>query len=134
MVLVGTTGTGKTTCLNIFTGQVTIRMKMVVYHDWHQHDDDGDNHKEFGDNFDDGYEQNLSISKRSPAQINAQVSTLARMVWGNFSGKNLLTLGVSTLARMFRGTFFRDEVPQSARLSAGEGCNRYLGKCPNICA
>ena len=28
---------------------------------------------------------------------------------------------------MFWGTFFGDEVPQSARLSAGGGCNCYLG-------
>ena len=31
VVLVGTTGTGKTTCLNIYTGQVVIMMAMVVY-------------------------------------------------------------------------------------------------------
>ena len=46
------------------------------------------------------------------------------MVWGNFFGKNLLDFGGSglwTLARMVWGTFFRDEVPQSACLSAGGG-------------
>ena len=52
------------------------------------------------------------------------VSTLARMVWGNFFGKNLLDFGgVQTLAWMVWGTFFGDEVPQSesARLSGGWG-------------
>ena len=53
------------------------------------------------------------------------VSTLARMVWGNFFGKNLLDFGgVQTLAWMVWGTFFGDEVPQSARLSAGEGVQK----------
>ena len=50
---------------------------------------------------------------------------LARMVWGNFFGKNLLDFGgVQTLAWMVWGTFFGDEVPQSARLSAGEGVQK----------
>ena len=38
--------------------------------------------------------------------------------------------GVSTLARMVWGTFFGDDVPKSAPLSAGEGeggCKSYLG-------
>ena len=30
VVLVGTTGTGKTTCLNIYTGQVVAMMAMMV--------------------------------------------------------------------------------------------------------
>ena len=48
------------------------------------------------------------------------VSTLARMVWGIFFGKNLLDFeGVWTLALIVWGTFFGDEVPQSASLSAG---------------
>ena len=39
---------------------------------------------------------------------------------------------VWTLARMVWGTFFRDEVPQSARLSAGGGGVQSLkGQCPN---
>ena len=41
--------------------------------------------------------------------------------------------GVSTLARMVWGTFFGDEVPQSARLSAGGGGGakaiRAMPKC-----
>ena len=54
------------------------------------------------------------------------------MVWGNFFGKNLLDFGgVQTLAWMVWGTFFRDEVPQSARLSAGEGVQWLNGQCPN---
>ena len=53
------------------------------------------------------------------------------MVWGNFFGKNLLDFGgVWTLARMVWGTFFRDELPQSARLSAG-GVQSLKGQCPN---
>ena len=36
---------------------------------------------------------------------------------------------------MVWGTFFRDEVPQSARLSAGEGVQSLNGQCPNaFCA
>ena len=54
------------------------------------------------------------------------------MVWGNFFGKNLLDFGgVWTLARMVWGTFFRDELPQSARLSAGGGGQSLKGQCPN---
>ena len=46
------------------------------------------------------------------------------MVWGNFFGKNLLDFGgVWTLARMVWGTFFRDELPQSARLSGGHSAS-----------
>ena len=32
---------------------------------------------------------------------------------------------------MVWGTFFGDEVPQSARLSAGEGVQKLFGQCPN---
>ena len=50
------------------------------------------------------------------------------MVWGNFFGKNLLDFGGSVpLPGWFGALFFRDEVPQSARLSTGGGYNRYLG-------
>ena len=60
------------------------------------------------------------------------VSTLARMVWGNFFGKNLLDFGgVWTPARMVWGTFFGDEVPQSARLSKGRGVPKLFGQWPN---
>ena len=53
------------------------------------------------------------------------------MVWGNFFGKNLLDFGgVWTLAWIVWGTFFRDELPQSARLSAG-GVQSLKGQCPN---
>ena len=31
------------------------------------------------------------------------------------------------------GHFFRDEVPQSARLSAGRGVQKLFGQCPNAC-
>ena len=59
------------------------------------------------------------------------VSTLARMVWGNFFGKNLLDFGgVGTPAKMVWGTFFGDKVPQSARLSAGRGVRKLFAQMP----
>ena len=43
-------------------------------------------------------------------------------IFRKFFGKNLLNFGgVKTLAWMVWSTFFGDEVPQSARLSAGGG-------------
>ena len=56
------------------------------------------------------------------------VSTLARMVWGNFLGRICLVLGGS---RMVRGTFFGDEVSQSARLTAGRGVQKLFRQFPN---
>ena len=46
---------------------------------------------------------------------------LASMVWGNFFGKNLLVFGGLDSCPDGFGYFFGDEVPQSARLSAGGG-------------
>ena len=53
------------------------------------------------------------------------------MVWGNFFGKNFLHFGgARPLPGWFGALFFRDEVPQSARLSAG-GVQSLKGQCPN---
>ena len=60
------------------------------------------------------------------------------VVWGtlleeNFqsSNRHFLDFGaVKTLARMVWGTFFRNEVPQSARLSAGGGGAKAIWAMP----
>ena len=61
------------------------------------------------------------------------------MVWGTFLEKNFPSSNGHLLD--FRGGlnpcpdglghFFRDEVPQSARLSAGQGMQKLFGQCPN---
>ena len=56
---------------------------------------------------------------------------LARMVWGNFLGRICLILGGLDPCPDGLGHFFRDEVPQSARLSAGRGVQSLNGQCPN---
>ena len=48
------------------------------------------------------------------------------MVWGNFFGNISFILGGLDPCPDGLGHFFRDEVPQSARLSAG-GCKSYKG-------
>ena len=63
MVLVGTTGTGKTTCLNIYTGQVVMIIVVMVYHDY---DDNGENsydHCGYEDNHEEDHHQNLETGK-----------------------------------------------------------------------
>ena len=49
------------------------------------------------------------------------------MVWGNFFGNISFILGGLDPCPDGLGHFFGDEVPQSARLSAGGGCKSYLG-------
>ena len=57
------------------------------------------------------------------------------MVWGNFFGNISFILGGLDPCPNGLGHFFRDEVPQSARLSAGGGGQSLNGQCPNaFCA
>ena len=53
------------------------------------------------------------------------------MVWGNFFGNISFILGGLDPCPDGLGHFFRDEVPQSARLSAGGGGQKLFGQCPN---
>ena len=53
------------------------------------------------------------------------------MVWGNFFGNISFILGGLDPCPDGLGHFFRDEVPQSARLSAGWGVQSLNGQCPN---
>ena len=53
------------------------------------------------------------------------------MVWGNFFGNISFILGGLDPCPDGLGHFFGDEVPQSARLSAGGGVQKLFGQCPN---
>ena len=68
--------------------------------------------------------QKISIHHHQGANVVSCVLSVPN--WENVDKKRG---GVSALARMVWGTFFRYEVPQSAQLSAGQGVQSLFGQC-----